>query len=43
MDGLSKYSWETIKHNFYRTGELPDNLEKILQLCKHGKKLDKQV
>ncbi|WP_343568421.1 sigma 54-interacting transcriptional regulator [Acinetobacter sp.] len=28
MDGLSKYSWETIKHNFYRTGELPDNLEK---------------
>ncbi|MEO9300783.1 MULTISPECIES: sigma-54-dependent Fis family transcriptional regulator [Acinetobacter] len=28
MDGLSKFSWESIKHNFYSTGELPDVLEK---------------
>lgn len=27
MDGLSKFSWENIKHHFYNTGEFPHILE----------------
>ena len=40
MDGLSKFSWQDIKHNFYNTGELPESIEKnspIIQAWEQSK------
>lgn len=40
MDGLSKFSWQDIKQNFYKTGELPASIEKsspIIQAWEQSK------
>lgn len=40
MDGLSKFSWQDIKQNFYKTGKLPASIEKsspIIQAWEQSK------
>ena len=40
MDGLSEFSWQNIKYNFYNTGELPEIVQRdspILQLWESAK------
>lgn len=40
MDGLSEFSWQNIKYNFYNTGELPELVQRdspILQLWESAK------
>ncbi|ESK53451.1 hypothetical protein F990_03357 [Acinetobacter tjernbergiae DSM 14971 = CIP 107465] len=41
MDGLSEFSWQNIKYNFYKTGVLPEIVERdspILQAWERSKK-----
>ena len=41
MDGLSEFSWQEIKYNFYTTGEIPDIVQRnspILQAWESAKK-----